>query len=273
MFDPSVGRFTSYDPLGFGAGDPNLYRYVKNDPTNATDPSGLEPDYTKPSSVDAEDFFYVLLRQASIAKLNPFIHKVPETDPHYVEYARGCVGLLNLRLGLPYGVAPEPSAVAIFTKLDEALKFYIKSFNDGSCPKGKVPRLFAKVFSGLPKGMTEEQFAKLTDFPKNEDGKFLAFCDPHKGGQPFDYLTLHQEGESAKSWRWESIVWSKRKAAELNVPWVVTYQPFVDLRQDKVPTNTHYSHDGTDFKYVIYCVVFVDANNPLLPPESILKQK
>ena len=29
------------DPLGFGGGDPNLYRYVTNAPTNATDPSGL----------------------------------------------------------------------------------------------------------------------------------------------------------------------------------------------------------------------------------------
>lgn len=30
-------------PLGFAAGDVNLYRYVGNSPTNATDPSGLEP--------------------------------------------------------------------------------------------------------------------------------------------------------------------------------------------------------------------------------------
>jgi hypothetical protein len=37
---PGSGRG---DPLGFDAGDSNLYRYVKNGPTNATDPSGLEP--------------------------------------------------------------------------------------------------------------------------------------------------------------------------------------------------------------------------------------
>jgi RHS repeat-associated protein len=40
-YDPTIGRWTSQDPLGFDAGDPNLYRYVRNDPTNATDPSGL----------------------------------------------------------------------------------------------------------------------------------------------------------------------------------------------------------------------------------------
>ena len=31
-----IGRFVSQDPKGFAAGDANLYRYVANDPTNAT---------------------------------------------------------------------------------------------------------------------------------------------------------------------------------------------------------------------------------------------
>lgn len=39
-FDPAVGTFVSADPLGFGAGDSNLYSYVFNSPTNFTDPSG-----------------------------------------------------------------------------------------------------------------------------------------------------------------------------------------------------------------------------------------
>ena len=41
MYDPSSARFISQDPLGFDAGDPNLYRYVFNSPTNSTDPTGL----------------------------------------------------------------------------------------------------------------------------------------------------------------------------------------------------------------------------------------
>ena len=43
MYDPSVGRWFEEDPQGFAAGDPNLFRYVKNSPTNHTDPSGLAP--------------------------------------------------------------------------------------------------------------------------------------------------------------------------------------------------------------------------------------
>jgi uncharacterized protein RhaS with RHS repeats len=42
MYDPTVGRWSTQDPLLFQAGDPNLYRYVQNHPTDATDPSGLD---------------------------------------------------------------------------------------------------------------------------------------------------------------------------------------------------------------------------------------
>jgi hypothetical protein len=43
MYDPRVGRWLSQDPLGFEAGDPNLYRFVGNAPVNAMDLSGLAP--------------------------------------------------------------------------------------------------------------------------------------------------------------------------------------------------------------------------------------
>jgi RHS repeat-associated protein len=38
--DPTTGRWTTQDPLGFAAGDTNLYRYVGNTPTLLVDPSG-----------------------------------------------------------------------------------------------------------------------------------------------------------------------------------------------------------------------------------------
>ncbi|MHB9068435.1 MAG: RHS repeat-associated core domain-containing protein [Pirellulaceae bacterium] len=41
-YDPTTGRWLSQDPIGFAAGDVNLYRYVGNQATGATDPSGLE---------------------------------------------------------------------------------------------------------------------------------------------------------------------------------------------------------------------------------------
>src|SRR5204862_6531487 len=39
---PSLGRFIQPDPLGFGGGDANLFRYCGGDPVNGRDPFGLE---------------------------------------------------------------------------------------------------------------------------------------------------------------------------------------------------------------------------------------
>jgi RHS repeat-associated protein len=41
-YDNSVGRWLSEDPIGFAAGDHNLYRYVGNFSTGATDPRGTD---------------------------------------------------------------------------------------------------------------------------------------------------------------------------------------------------------------------------------------
>ncbi len=41
-FSPNLGRWLQDDPIGFEAGDANLYRFVGNSPTDYTDPSGLQ---------------------------------------------------------------------------------------------------------------------------------------------------------------------------------------------------------------------------------------
>jgi RHS repeat-associated protein len=38
----ALGRFLQSDPLGFDAGDANLFRYCRNDPVNGSDPTGLD---------------------------------------------------------------------------------------------------------------------------------------------------------------------------------------------------------------------------------------
>lgn len=54
-YDPTTGRWISQDPLGFAAGDSNLYRYAHNSPTNATQRSS-----------NLEDLFQALTARSNI---------------------------------------------------------------------------------------------------------------------------------------------------------------------------------------------------------------
>jgi RHS repeat-associated protein len=54
--DPTTGRWTSLDPIGYEAGDVNLYRYVQNIPTLFTDPLGLEWVYPWDPQADWSDW-------------------------------------------------------------------------------------------------------------------------------------------------------------------------------------------------------------------------
>jgi len=42
FYYPALGSFLQPDPLGFGGGDANLFRYCGGDPVNRKDPSGLD---------------------------------------------------------------------------------------------------------------------------------------------------------------------------------------------------------------------------------------
>jgi RHS repeat-associated protein len=57
-YDPSLGRFTSPDPLGLTLGDDNLYCYMVNDPVNGIDPLGLQGTPVYPFIWQEQVFLY-----------------------------------------------------------------------------------------------------------------------------------------------------------------------------------------------------------------------
>jgi RHS repeat-associated protein len=105
-YDATMGRWISQDPLGFDAGDSNLYRYVNNGPTNATDPSGLQdwrPQWHPNGGLDKQP----ANRNGGLDKqpANPAVSVAKETNKQVGKVATGLAGDLMVnkkyRLFLP----------------------------------------------------------------------------------------------------------------------------------------------------------------------------
>ncbi|REK23911.1 MAG: hypothetical protein DWQ42_14160 [Planctomycetota bacterium] len=54
-YDPFLGRFVQRDPIGYAAGDSNLYRYVGNGPISFRDPTGLKVSIRNPDEAAKAD--------------------------------------------------------------------------------------------------------------------------------------------------------------------------------------------------------------------------
>jgi RHS repeat-associated protein len=111
-YDPAAGRWTSQDPSGFAAGDSNLYRYVKNGPTNAFDPSGLK-DVPGSPPVKAGRPVPLTQMEDLLEKLkNPNWSKNPldfgnSGMPAVLGGALGGLGWLKPQPSKPYKLNPE----------------------------------------------------------------------------------------------------------------------------------------------------------------------
>ena len=57
-YRPNIGRFLQIDPIGFDAGDMNLFRYVGGDPVDRTDPTGLYDPNSSLTSMGGGDWSY-----------------------------------------------------------------------------------------------------------------------------------------------------------------------------------------------------------------------
>jgi RHS repeat-associated protein len=156
-YDPSTGRWTTKEPLGFASGETNFYSYVSGDPVNFIDPDGfkvypinyvgpLEVGDTRGAKADLND-----------PRLRPLLRPTLDTAPKYYypkgtpeKYKQECVSLTKNFTGLPCtgcwragpqvlgnNVAPG-TAIATFDA-------------NGRYPKGDVPKnsgIFVAEYSG-----------------------------------------------------------------------------------------------------------------------------
>jgi RHS repeat-associated protein len=153
-YDPPTGRWTGEDPIRLGAGDPNLYRYVRNSPTRHTDPSGLDPGSPPPlgppdlqGMTPAGDALSRLTREAAKAEL--------ERQAREAEAQRDMENALK-NMQLPLGLKPEDYPA--FGK-GVAKGFYggAEDLVGGICD---LARLSAKynIFSAMYRGLKEGEW-------------------------------------------------------------------------------------------------------------------
>jgi RHS repeat-associated protein len=113
FYHPNLGRFMQSDPLGFGAGDMNLFRYCGNDPVNGSDPFGLQdPDMNGQGGEIT--LAPIDVHTTELPPPDPFAHESLElfrrSDPlgdFNTPVFRDDQGLLDSNLAVP----PPPSSV------------------------------------------------------------------------------------------------------------------------------------------------------------------
>jgi len=155
---PGNGTLAGADPLGFAAGDTNLYRYVHNDPTDFTDPSGLQQSpLSRPidSNAISSDQFNAIVFPALKGNIpgNTPLDQIPFND--YFEaavirmmlqtkYSRQTDTPFDSaeRAGKPNGrskVLPDASCVVTdFTKSKGLRLYRDSSFVDAKCGSSKL---------------------------------------------------------------------------------------------------------------------------------------
>jgi RHS repeat-associated protein len=225
-------------PRQIDAGDGNYRRPVGNDPTNSTDPTG-----GRPAPQEYWDRGRAKVRRAQVATEGSFnsdwyfdrvlglwMYWWGETDD-YREFQRGCVGLTNVRLGLPYGDMPYRSAEAGFKDFDSAMKYA----QDLPAKPGKKVRIFAVLFKHLQ--IDKDKWDQMSG---EIDVKNVV--DIRLGG--WDFVTLHQPKKEQSSWFWESM------EEGYGMPnHNVEHMPFEWVMPANVEKKAHYT-------YVLFCVVY-----------------
>ena len=92
-YEAPTGKWLSADPIGFDAGDGNLYRYVANYATNASDPEGRE------LFADAASYMQVVEWFEKEVSIRPSVYALPDGTYHIVVTPAAIGAVLEHRKG------------------------------------------------------------------------------------------------------------------------------------------------------------------------------
>ncbi|MEK6762395.1 MAG: LamG-like jellyroll fold domain-containing protein [Nitrospirota bacterium] len=163
-YDPMLGRFLRYDPIGFGGGSANLYEYVKNNPGNAIDPNGLFP--RRPSRpINPGQFFNPPGLQNACSYYTQQCAESGGKCDYYCKLGPTACRFAGVRLGL----SPQQTSGirGCLIQADQDAKQNVDNYSNNSCPsclKDSVideyhRSCFAKygvspgVYPGIPPGL------------------------------------------------------------------------------------------------------------------------
>jgi RHS repeat-associated protein len=180
---PTIARWDVQDALGLNP-DTNLYRFVRNDPTNATDPSGLED--LKPgelpkggNKIPSRDLFRVPLpdRLGGIPIPDPFFAELVEGAENADNAIKNVFGFFLLANSPCVWVKVNVTATAsvvyravanvfgkttTFSRYDQNLSFALTQYVNWSLSKA-FPRYYLKC--KCEKGKSCKNWGKPTTFP------------------------------------------------------------------------------------------------------------
>jgi len=162
-YHPGLQRFISEDPLGFGGGDPNLYAYVFNAPTELRDPSGLVVD---PVSLAAFAIFCGGGAAVNVATKYVLAGRKITVGEAASAAAVGCgIGVLTLTAGIAAGVVATGGVLAgdvITTSSGSASALLIKSAAE-QISQGHAFGRHVVERGEFPAIRTREQFAEVIE--------------------------------------------------------------------------------------------------------------
>jgi RHS repeat-associated protein len=149
-YQPYTGRFISQDPSGFAAGDTNLYRYVGNAPTTATDPTGL----------------YAVLGSGSLGQFNSSYGWEPSSSIADSNYYSTTKSILDVNSGSITGATASPS------------DWNIASSGSSGIDTTGFTSLSSSTFTNVPT-ITAMDFSSASQLGSNDS----------VGNDPFSYLS------------------------------------------------------------------------------------